>query len=411
MNAWKDQSLGGKLKLIAFIPAPVLFLVVLAEGYTFMTTRSGRLGLERARHRPSLLLDEDRPLALVAAQHHAAQLTDATMPSPSPRRRLVWPIALLLSAAAVLAHEYVARVDQSNPAARLELHRQIIDGSAVAPYRYRVLVPFLCEAARRLTAGVMAPEKGFSTAYGIYDFAALALLMVALYRYLRLWFTESQALVGVLFAGSTITIAFRDHYFQPWSLLEAALLAAGLWAIHQRRHALIAAIVVLATLNRETGCFIALAFVCANWAAIMSSIRSFRPRLEAVLALTYGGLWLATYVGIRVARGDTTNIHSLATLFSGNTKPENLQQALINTALFLGAFWIFAVAGWRRSPSFVRRVSFVIPCYLLTVAAWGVWTEVRLLISLYALVLPMGLSWAYARKSEALGTNEEHGRT
>jgi len=52
---------------------------------------------------------------------------------------------------------------------------------------------------------------------------------------------REQALVGTLFVAATIPIALRDHYFQPWSLLEAGLFSAALLAILRKRYWLLTA--------------------------------------------------------------------------------------------------------------------------------------------------------------------------
>lgn len=69
--------------------------------------------------------------------------------------------------------------------------------------------------------------------------------------------------------------------------------------------------------------------------------------------------------------------------------------AAFNITLLLGVFWIFALFGVLRAPAFVRRSALVIPAYLATVAIWGIWWEVRLLMPLYPLLLPLALSYLF----------------
>jgi hypothetical protein len=60
-------------------------------------------------------------------------------------RKIEWKAFLLIiSVSAVIAYSYYDRVDSPNYELREDLHKQIIQGTAPSPYRYRVLVPFTC---------------------------------------------------------------------------------------------------------------------------------------------------------------------------------------------------------------------------------------------------------------------------
>ena len=75
--------------------------------------------------------------------------------------------------------------------------------------------------------------------------------------------------------------------------------------------------------------------------------------------------------------------------------------AAFNITALLGAFWIFALFGLPRAPAFVRRSALVIPAYLAVVAIWGIWWEVRLLMPLYPLLLPLALSYLFEPRRDA----------
>lgn len=170
-------------------------------------------------------------------------------------------LILILSVSAVIANGYFNKVDKPNFESRYELHNQIIAGTAPSPYRYRVLVPFVGEFLTQGLSVVFPVRASFLLAYAIYDLLSIFFLLVVLFFWLRTWFNKDRALIGVLFVAGTMPIALQDHYFQPWSLLEAGLFSAALIAIHRKHYWLLAFLVVLASLNRETAVFIPLAFL------------------------------------------------------------------------------------------------------------------------------------------------------
>jgi hypothetical protein len=314
--------------------------------------------------------------------------------------------AIILSVSAVLAYIYFRQVGSPYPKERLELHQQILRGTAESPYRYRVLVPFVAEGLVRALSAVLPGGKAFLLAYALCDLAAIFFLLGVLYRYLGAWFTNEQALVGVLFAAATMPMALRDHYFQPWSILEAGLFAAGLLCIRDRRHLLLALIVALASLNRETAIFIPLAFLLTGVGAKGEDGAGRPAGMKAALCFCgYAAIWAAAYFGLRLFLGGAPRVVTVDELLARNTISPAIFRTAVHLALIFGAFWIFAVAGFRRAPEFVKRTTLVAPLYLAAVALWGVWYEVRLLMPLYAIVVPLGLSFLYRERDTSPCSN------
>lgn len=320
-----------------------------------------------------------------------------TSESRADEIRIGWTTcAIVLSVSAVLAYVYFRLVGSPYLEERLELHKQILQGTAESPYRYRVLVPFIGEALARSLSAVLPGDRAFLLAYALYDFAAIFLLLGVLHRYLRAWFSNEQALVGVLFAAATMPVALRDHYFQPWSILEAGLFAAGLLCIRDRRYRLLALVVALASLNRETAIFVPLAFLFTAVGARGEDKTSHPSSGKA--ALLFGGyvaIWAAAFFGLRAILGDAPRVVTVEEILSRNTIPPAIFRSVVHLVLVFGAFWIFAVAGFRRAPEFVKRTALVAPPYLAAAAVWGIWYEVRVLMPLYAIVIPLGLSFLY----------------
>ena len=314
--------------------------------------------------------------------------------------------AIILSVSAVLAYVYFRQVGSPYLKERLELHGQILHGTAESPYRYRVLVPFVGEALTRGLSAVLPRDRAFLLAYVLFDLVAIFLLLGTLYRYLRAWFSNEQALIGVLFAAATMPMALRDHYFQPWSLLEAGLFTAGLLCMYRRRLWTLASIVALASFNRETAVFIPLAFLSAN-APIGGAGESDRMpvRRATLLFAGYGAIWAVVFFGLRAVLGGAQPVMTLPEVLARNTAPAVTLRAIVRAGLIFGAFWIFAAAGFTRAPGFVRRVSLVALPYLAAVFVWGMWHEVRLLMPLYAIVIPLGLSFLYRERDASPRTD------
>jgi hypothetical protein len=293
----------------------------------------------------------------------------------------------LCSIAVLMTVVYTDRISLPNTDKRIELHDSIIRGDAPSPYRYRLLVPFTAEALRRLGRITLPGRRAFNLAYAVTDLVSISTLLLALFAYFRHWFSDSVSLAGVLSACPPLFLAYHDHYYQPWSHLDACLLALGLHAIVRGRPVAIWGIAAIATVNRETGGFVAVAALAEGlmkWRA-GGSLRAMRGGTVALLLAT------ATYAGIRLARGDATPVRGLADLLRLNLASDALGHAAILVAVFYGVGWLFAIASYRTAPAQVRAFSWVLAPYLLLYLVFGVWIEIRVLMPTLPLVLPLVL--------------------
>ncbi|MEW6111550.1 MAG: hypothetical protein AB1664_05415 [Thermodesulfobacteriota bacterium] len=310
--------------------------------------------------------------------------------------RIDWVSALLIiSVAMTQAYLLVRMVDLPYLDARIELHQAIIEGTAESPYRYRVLVPHATEGIIRLIAPSMGYTKAFVASYLLYDWAALSFLFVALFAYLRTWFTNGLSLAGVFFVAATIPLAFRHQFFQPWSLLEPGFFALALWCIRMRREALLTVVIALAVLTRETAIFIVFAYLLtATDPSNSHPDRWWPPSPRTTIRFfLYLLLWVLISVGLRLALGEAPLSVPIAEALEHNLKTASLLYTARSWALFMGFFWVLAALGLKYAPPFVRRSAWVIPPYILAVLTFGIWYEVRLLMFLYPVLIPLGLSF------------------
>jgi len=296
-----------------------------------------------------------------------------------------WALAAVLcAAAAVTSLDYSFHPGESTLLARRGFHDGIINATANAPERYRVLIPVMVEGPIRLFARVMPYEQAFDRAYAIFYFLAMVSMLWALHTYLTEWFTDDQALVGVLLVACTIRITIRQHDWAPGSYLEPGFFSIALLLILRDRRWWFALLVAVASLSRETGVFLVLLYVATapiGWRSLRTAI--------AYLAVSG-----AVFVGVRLVQGDAERYWTLGRVLATNLSQPWL--AAFNVTVLLGAIWLFAVLGFARAPLFARRAAAVIPIYAGAIVVWGIWWEVRLLMPLYPLVLPLALSYLFS---------------
>ena len=300
-------------------------------------------------------------------------------------------IVLLVSL--VSAYLIFITVDHPAYAAREELHKHIVGGPAPSPYRYRLLVPHLVELAIRMASAYTSPKWAFLLSYFIYDLVAFVVLFGSLLWYLRGWFDRLASLLGVLLVASTIPVVVRDQYFQPWSYLDAGVFVIALGLIRKGRALLLAVVTVIATLNRETAIFIPFAFLIANFGVLRKTLDGSIVRCPTVARLVVLTLcWALVYGGVRLAEGDAPRVITVPEMWTLNIKPENLLRTLTQHCFFGVLLYPLALLGYRRAPRFARELTIIIPFYMALLALFSLWWEVRLLMPLYPILLPLALS-------------------
>lgn len=138
---------------------------------------------------------------------------------------------------------------------------------------------------------------------------------------------------------------------------------------------LYAALTALASLNRETGLLLVgfywafFGFACWRRLAFLASI------------------WLLITIGLHLALGTApVQFGGLAGTFEMNRQTTS---SAIFANLLLLPLWIGACYYWRGSPILFKRLTMCIVPYVLAFVVGAVWQEVRLLLPLFPLALPI----------------------
>jgi hypothetical protein len=299
----------------------------------------------------------------------------------------------------LLAGLYFVAIDLQARAFIYSQQQNVIGGTAGSPYRYRVLVPLLLEAGTRAFSGITSREVAFLQASLVYDCVGFTLQLCALYALLRQFFSSAHAFVGLTFTSGVTVLTLSYFTYQPWSIVEVALFALGFLLAHQGRWRWVSVTVVLASLNRETGVFLPLALLLASLEEIKPFNRSTLQRLlqrpETRWSLGLVIVSTAIFAGLRLVRGGAEAVDPLPFVLSRNLDRNNLIAAGLAIPLVLGIGWFFALRGLMFAPPFLRRLARVVPLYLAAFLIWGWWREVRILTTLYAVLVPLIVAYCY----------------
>ncbi len=264
----------------------------------------------------------------------------------------------------------------------------VVKGTYGAPATYRVLTPFLIDFVTRTIGGDALIT--FVVTRLIFIYASL----VVLHAYARQWFSPGAAIGGVLGVAALLPLTFTNGWANPDSFPELFLFTLGCLLVARGNDLLFFAVLIVATLNRETAVFLVLLWGCCRLPGRWS-------RADLARLAGYGFTWFAIYAGLRWLRGFQSYDYFMFWQNLEAFKP--VPPGYDPFRRVFGYFWLvlLIVPGWLAiraarmpdAPAFVRRVlpaagAFVIVCFLISKVI-----EARIFVPMFPLLLP-GVLWA-----------------
>jgi hypothetical protein len=285
------------------------------------------------------------------------------------------PLYLAIAGASAFA-DFRMRAYPERPA--LEFIPAVVAGTADAPERYRVLVPFIVNA---LAGGERESLHSVWLAARLVSFVAAC---VALHWYLATWYDAARALAGTTMTMALLPLTFTNSWAHPDHIVELALFAFAAAALARGHFGAFVAGVGIAALNRETAVFLVLLCAAVSWPA-----KGWALRVAGA-----GAVWAVIYVGLRLWRGW---VHYDYWQFWRNVEflkllPESYDPYYRMYAwFFVVAFTpllVLALRAGDEAPLFARRALLVVPVYVVVAMSVSSIIEARIFTPLFTLIVP-----------------------
>ncbi len=296
-------------------------------------------------------------------------------------------VCALLAYACARVHDAATVEFMDNTRAALAM------GRAPKPFQYRVLVPWMAGA---LSRGAVVSLRGATSVIN----AAFVCLLLCAYRSYLAPLTGRRDAAGLCFL-IVVPILFNyaalNRLYYPADLPGVAFFIAGAVCLRRRRWALYYVVFFLATINRETSCFLTFLMLFTQWR------RGRRVRLLAHAAAQFV-IWAAVKVWLawlfRANPGAVLfenqlrgNLRSLLAVLS-------LQPHALRFLLVFGLAWAAVPWAWRRLPPFHRRALLTAIPFLLGMSIVGNLLEVRIYGELIPLVTTPAILWLREKAGE-----------
>jgi len=259
-------------------------------------------------------------------------------------------------------------------------------GQALRPFQYRVLVPFLGKWLAWATIMDLRASLNAINTLAVF-------VLVVSYRALlqsvvgeRLSYMLNLAILAPILCNYC---ALGDLYY-PSDLPAITFFVLGALCIQQRRWGLYYLLFVLATLNRETCCFLTFLLLFTQWRRMRSSALVGHCAAQLVIWAAIKALLAWRFQandGVVMFENQVSwNLAHLAMLLT-------LRPTVLQYLLTFGLAWAAVPWAWRDLPDFHRRALFVALPFFASMSIVGRLTEVRIHGELVPVVTTAAVVW------------------
>ena len=286
----------------------------------------------------------------------------------------------LAMAAALAFVDFRMRAHQERPA--LQFIPAVVAGTADAPERYRVLIPFVVNA---LAGGDRERLPSVWLAVRLASFIATCL---ALHWYLATWFDAGRVLAGTAAVMALLPLTFTNSWAHPDHIPELALFSMAAGGLARERLGFFLLALAVAALNRETAAFL----------VVLCGIVTWRTRHWLAYSAAAGATWGVIYVGLRTWRGWVhydywqlgRNLEFLKLLPEGYD-PYYRMYGWFFVAAF-APLLVLALRAGDSAPVFARRALLVVPLFVAVAFTFSSIVETRIFTPLFALTIPAAVA-------------------
>jgi len=229
--------------------------------------------------------------------------------------------------------------------------------TANRPFQFRVLIPALVHVIQLLYPFVPSRELFF-----VLNVAIVFLLLVISAAYFSRFTDQRTANLSafLMLYPMVWNYCVFGLYVYVSDIAAILFFTMGLRLLNDRRYGVYYLLFGVATLNRETSCFLTLAFVLTQWS---------RVSLRALIlhGLTQAALWVVLKGALAHVFASNGGPDMFALCWRGNVAAllDEGTRARTIAAFAFGCVWLLIPFGWKETPGFMKRLLWIVPPYLI----------------------------------------------
>lgn len=294
---------------------------------------------------------------------------------------------ILLTTLALISTSYVSRtVILPHVAMRLDHVAKIFSNQQTPPYQYRIFKPLVGSFLETALFPII-PDRIWRhvLAYELLSFITFLGIFFAFYTYLRMNFSISASLMGVLTLQAVIPLA-TTGYFMEGDFITLLFYLLGLLLIRQEKDGWLPVLLGVGALNREQ-----IVFLLA-WYLFYHIGRQTLTLRRIWLALMSFLIWLAVFAGVRWYFGLKPSPYSPALHLASNTNLNRLVTSILPLWISnVAGFVILSALAYRKSDAFHRLAFLSLLAYAAFFFVYGNLWELAKFLPAYLIMIPMSI--------------------
>jgi hypothetical protein len=272
-------------------------------------------------------------------------------------------------------------------------HQELLTFQYANNEQSRLLQFYIPEGLKRLF------DISIENAYLLQRWLFIFLVLLFFHFYLRKWFDARLAFAGVMCFAAIMPLSYKNDLQESTPLLLLTFLFA-LWAIREQYTFLYMLTLVVGALNNETVLILPLVFILYNF-------KGFKPKEMISLAWITLVTSLPAYLIVGIIRYITRDSPRLAVWWQWPANIRGMGAAFAASPLewwdsgflfvffIFGMLWIFAYLKYFQKPVFLQRAALMIPFFIIAHMLGGVISEVRLMLPLSFIIIPMSFFYLF----------------
>ncbi len=240
-------------------------------------------------------------------------------------------------------------------------------------------------------------------AYILQRWLFIFLAFICFHKFLRKWFNIPGSFSGVLFLAAIMPLSYFNHLQESSPLLLLTFLL-GLWTIRENKIFYLIIVLIIGGLNNETILILLSVYFFYNYKS--SKIReililcrnTFLISLPSLFTIglirfitrnqpVFGGAWHFPVNIIGIINNLSYNVF------------DSYRAFFLYIFLIFNIFWIYTFIRYKDKPLFLKRASLMIPLFVVAHLITGIISEVRQMLPLSFIIIPMTLFYIFPSKS------------
>ena len=289
-------------------------------------------------------------------------------------------MATIVSSWFVTRKVIISKVDK-----RIQFEELILSGKSEPPYNYRLLKPILHKSIEKITSPFITSNRARHIVASVFLLTTILFFIhLFFYFYLRLFFSESWTLIGVLILNMLFPLSVTGFYMIG-DFITLLLYLLGINLIFRNKDIYILLVVGIGMINRSQIVFLTvfqLSYIIAN--------RGNRKRYYYFICSIL--TCIIVFVSIRLLVGSQTSKYNISYHVAQNMDLYNIVFRTVPIWFAdIGVLLILSLASYKRSNQYFRIALWSIVPYTVLFFLNGNMWELAKYLPVSLILIPMSL--------------------